>query len=303
MKDIAVPKEWAGRRIFVRFGGAGTVADLIVNGRYVGEHRGGYSAFTFDLTDYLKYGENNSLWVIVNNAPRLDVLPTAGDINVYGGLYRDVELIVTDPSHIAVDDYASEGVYVHQKEVSREKADLETVVRVRGAAGKTLTVNLAVETPNRDTVVVQGAKVKIAGDGRGSATVPVIVGNPTLWDGVENPYMYTVRVQLADEGRVCDEVTVPLGLRFFSVDPKQGFLLNGRPYRIHGVVHYEDRASVGIALKQYQIKEDLDLITEMAPMPSGCRLSASSGLLRRVRPPRDLGLERNAVYRAGLYDR
>ena len=98
MKDIAVPKEWAGRRIFVRFGGAGTVADLIVNGRYVGEHRGGYSAFTFDLTDYLKYGENNSLWVIVNNAPRLDVLPTAGDINVYGGLYRDVELIVTDPS-------------------------------------------------------------------------------------------------------------------------------------------------------------------------------------------------------------
>ena len=68
MKDIAVPKEWAGRRIFVRFGGAGTVADLIVNGRYVGEHRGGYSAFTFDLTDYLKYGENNSLWVIVNNA-------------------------------------------------------------------------------------------------------------------------------------------------------------------------------------------------------------------------------------------
>ncbi|WP_419489948.1 glycoside hydrolase family 2 protein [Alistipes sp.] len=263
MKDIAVPKEWAGRRIFVRFGGAGTVADLIVNGRYVGEHRGGYSAFTFDLTDYLKYGENNSLWVIVNNAPRLDVLPTAGDINIYGGLYRDVELIVTDPSHIAVDDYASEGVYVHQKEVSREKADLETVVRVRGAAGKTLTVNLAVETPNRDTVVVQGAKVKIAGDGRGSATVPVIVGNPTLWDGIENPYMYTVRVQLADEGRVCDEVTVPLGLRFFSVDPKQGFLLNGRPYRIHGVVHYEDRASVGIALKQYQIKEDLDLITEM----------------------------------------
>ena len=115
MKDIQVPLEWRNKRVFIRFSGAGTVTDLIVNGRHVGEHRGGFGAFTFELTGYLRYGEQNLLWAIVNNAPRLDVLPTAGDINIYGGLYRDVDLIVTEPSHIAVNHYGSQGVYVHQK--------------------------------------------------------------------------------------------------------------------------------------------------------------------------------------------
>ena len=70
----------------------------MVNGYHVGEHQGGYTAFTFELTRFLKYGQSNSLWVIVNNAPLMDVMPTAGDINIYGGLYRDVELIVTEPT-------------------------------------------------------------------------------------------------------------------------------------------------------------------------------------------------------------
>ena len=83
MKDIQVPLEWRNKRVFIRFSGAGTVTDLIVNGRHVGEHRGGFGAFTFELTGYLRYGEQNLLWAIVNNAPRLDVLPTAGDRKAY----------------------------------------------------------------------------------------------------------------------------------------------------------------------------------------------------------------------------
>ena len=263
MKDIQVPLEWRNKRVFIRFSGAGTVTDLIVNGRHVGEHRGGFGAFTFELTGYLRYGEQNLLWAIVNNAPRLDVLPMAGDINIYGGLYRDVDLIVTEPSHIAVNHYGSQGVYVHQKSVSRERAELEAVVRIDGLRDRLLSVTATVVTPMRDTVASEHARFRVPAEGRGSVSVPIAMDNPRLWNGTADPFMYDVIVRLMDDSLLCDEVTVPLGLRYFSVDPKQGFLLNGSPYRLRGVSHYEDRASVGNALTPYQIAEDLDLIAEM----------------------------------------
>lgn len=263
MKDIHVPLEWRNKRVFIRFAGAGTVTDLIVNGRHVGEHRGGFTAFVFELTGYLKHGETNQLWAVVNNAPRLDVLPTAGDNNVYGGIYRDVELIVAEPSHIALSHYASDGIYVHQKSVTREKAELETTVRIDGLAGRTLNIDMAVLTAEGDTAAVQSTKFKVPEKGTGSVSLPATLLRPRLWNGTLDPYMYRVAVRLTDDGLPCDEANVPLGLRFFTVDPKEGFLLNGEPYRLRGVVYYEDRASAGIALSPYQIREDLDMIAEM----------------------------------------
>ena len=263
MKDIQVPLEWRNKRVFIRFEGAGTVTDLIVNGRYVGEHRGGFASFAFELTSYLRHGESNQLWVIVNNAPRLDVMPTAGDNNVYGGIYRNVELIVAEPSHIAVSHWASDGIYVHQKSVTREKAELETVVRIDGLPGRTLNIDLAVLTQEGDTTAVQSTKYKVPEKGTGSVVLPVSILQPRLWNGTIDPYMYRVSVRLTDDGLPCDEASVPLGLRFFTVDPKEGFLLNGEPYRLRGVVYYEDRASYGIALNSYQIQEDIDMIAEM----------------------------------------
>lgn len=263
MKELQIPKSWEGKQIYIRFGGAGTVTDLIVNGRHVGEHRGGYGAFVFDLTPYLRYGVSNSIWAQVSNAPQFDVLPTAGDLNIYGGLYRSVELIVTEQTHIAVDHYASPGVYVQQKSVLPDRAEIETVVRVEGASGQALKVDMSIVTPEGDTVVLQQSECKIPETRYTSVVIPVTMQNPVLWDGVDNPYMYTVRVRLSDASAVYDEVTVPLGLRFFTVDPKSGFMLNGRPYRLKGVNYYEDRDGVGLALQPFHVREDLDLITEM----------------------------------------
>ena len=263
MKELQIPKSWEGKQIYIRFGGAGTVTDLIVNGRHVGEHRGGYGAFVFDLTPYLRYGVSNSIWAQVSNAPQFDVLPTAGDLNIYGGLYRSVELIVTEQTHIAVDHYASPGVYVQQKSVLPDRAEIETVVRVEGASGQALKVDMSIVTPEGDTVVLQQSECKIPETRYTSVVIPVTMQNPVLWDGVDNPYMYTVRVRLSDASAVYDEVTVPMGLRFFTVDPKSGFMLNGRPYRLKGVNYYEDRDGVGLALQPFHVREDLDLITEM----------------------------------------
>ncbi|MDD3107886.1 MAG: glycoside hydrolase family 2 TIM barrel-domain containing protein, partial [Alistipes sp.] len=203
------------------------------------------------------------LWLAVDNAPRTDMMPTAGDQTIYGGLYRSVELIVTEPSHLAIDHFASEGVYIQQTKVLPQEATVEATVRITAPADRLLSVHLAVLTPQGDTVATQQSEVRVDSLGRSAVTLPITMLNPTLWDGRNNPYRYTVSTQLRDEKGVCDEVKVPLGLRFFSVDPKQGFMLNGRPYPLHGVVYYEDRAAVGLALKPYHVQEDLDLITEM----------------------------------------
>ena len=260
IKDIKVPAEWRGKRVFIRFGAAGDVANLAVNGRHVGEHRGGFTGFTFELTPYLRFGETNSIWVIVNNSPQMDVLPTAGDHNVYGGLYRDVELIVTEQSVIR----ASEGgIRLVQKAVSSERAAVDAVIRIDGQRDRNLLVNLAVTTPRRDTIFFQASRFRVPASGIGTVTIPIELESPTLWNGVENPYLYNVIVKVTDQNVTCDSLAVPLGLRYFSVDPKTGFALNGRPLQLHGVFYYEDRASVGPALTEYQIREDLDYMVEM----------------------------------------
>ncbi|MBQ5704499.1 MAG: beta-galactosidase, partial [Alistipes sp.] len=100
-RNIFVPAEWMGKRLFIKFHGVQSVADLFVNGHHVGEHRGGWTAFTFEITKHLEYGKENSLVVVVSNAYQNNVLPTSSEENLYGGIYRDVELIVTEPTTIS----------------------------------------------------------------------------------------------------------------------------------------------------------------------------------------------------------
>ena len=123
MRDIHIPAEWQGKRLFMRFGGAQSVAELFVNGKYVGEHRGGFTAFTFEITDFVRYGAENHLRVIVSNNQRNDVLPLSSDVDLAGGIYRDVELMVTPENIISPLYYGSEGVLVEQHIVSRDKAE------------------------------------------------------------------------------------------------------------------------------------------------------------------------------------
>ena len=263
MKNIDIPLTWRNKRVFIRFRGAGTVTDVLVNGRHVGEHRGGYTAFTFEITGFLKYGERNQFWAIVNNAPQMDVMPAAGDINIYGGIYRDVELIVTEASHISLTDHSSDGVYLIQKKVTRDRAEVEALVKIDGLSGRNLTLNLTVTTPRGDTVLRQSGRLRVPSSGQGEVRLPFAIDKPNLWNGILNPYMYKVAVEVNDDGLKCDEVAVPLGLRYFIFDPRDGLYLNGELYPLNGVVAYEDRSGVGPAVMSYQIREDIDMITEM----------------------------------------
>lgn len=263
-KKLFVPTSWKGKRLWLRFEGANSVAHLFVNGQLVTVHKGGYEAWVADISERVDYGKENTLLVRVNNAENLDVMPLVGDFNFYGGLYRGVSLLLLDAVHIAPDVYASPGVYVTTNTVTDKQANVDVQVLVNNAESSAQTPRLKVEILNGEKVVAQSENsIEIAGNEHGKrVTVPLEVANPHLWNGVNDPFLYTVRVTLSG-ARGNDEVCQPLGIRTYSVDPERGFLLNGKPYRLHGVNRHQDRAEVGNALQPWHHEEDAALMKEM----------------------------------------
>ena len=262
-KDVRIPDSWRDKRVYLRFKGVNSEANVFVNGRFAGEHTGGYTGFTIEITPFLRFGSNNNLWVRVNNAPQLDYMPVNGDFNIYGGIYRDVELIVTEPNHIALSDYGSDGVYLKQGKVTDKKAEVDALVSVDAAVPGTYTVTLDVnDSESGFTILSRQEKVK-TDEGRGAVTLPFSLENPRLWNGLREAYRYEVVVKLQDDKKTLDSLVVPMGLRYFAIDPDSGFMLNGRKYPLHGVTRHQDRSGRGNALRPEEQEEDLDLMLEM----------------------------------------
>ncbi|MFI3265739.1 MAG: glycoside hydrolase family 2 TIM barrel-domain containing protein [Rikenellaceae bacterium] len=262
MRKITLPDSLRGKKIYLKFYGAGTKATLFVDNRYVGQHVGGSTAFVFDITNYVKYGLPSYLWVTVNNSQSLDVMPTAGLATVYGGLYRDVELIIAEPTHFMVTDMASDGVYIKQKDITKEKAQVDAEINVKSSSRGNLSVSAFVIGEAGDTVAQATQKLKLDNT-TSQATMPLEILSPRLWQGVEDPYRYTMRFKLYEDAQVKDSLELMVGLRSFSVDAINGFMLNGEPYPVKGVAMQSDRAEVGVAVTNYQIREDLDIICDM----------------------------------------
>lgn len=261
VKSIYVPTQWQGRRVFIRFYGANTVADLLVNGRYAGQHRGGNNAFEFELTDLLNYGERNLLWVTVSNAFRTDVLPTSEAENVYGGLYRRAEIEVTGPTVIGFDGWGDLGVRMQPRKVNAGQASGQALVAVNALHNATCQIGVTIRD-DCDSVVWSTVERHKVDEGVSEVAVPFTVEHPRLWQGTEDPYLYRVTVSLADGERV-DSVSFRTGFRTFAVDAEKGFSLNGQPYPLRGVVLWRDQAVYGPVFTESQLRRDVALIREM----------------------------------------
>jgi beta-galactosidase len=265
-RPITPPASWQGKRIFLRFDAVSLVSDVYLNGEKLGEHRGGFSAFTYEITGKLKLGVLNELSVRVDDRMNQEVAPIEPSL-LHGGIYRPVSLIVTGPVDITPTDYSSPGVYLIQSAVTAEQA----VVKVQTLVNS----NLSGETPvSVRLLLIDGAgkpmfKTTATGPVPGGAkdtavTQVITIPKPHLWNGVADPYLYTVRIDLLDDkNTVLDTVYQPLGLRFFHVDPKKGFLLNGIAQQLHGVCLHQDYGDMGWAVTPVQEKEDLQILREM----------------------------------------
>ena len=253
-RTLFVPSEWKGKRLFLRFYGVQSVADVFINGRHIGDHYGGYTAFAFEITDKVSYGYNNALFVAVGNSSRSDVLPTSIEENRYGGIYRDVELIVTDKTTISPIYYGTEGVMVHQTDVSKERVSGRVDVALLGRKDAMHNVTVDFLAPDGYVTLTKNVKAKIDGD---LVAVPFTIENPELWS-LGQPRLYTVRVSVGDES-----VEVKTGFRRVECSNDKKFMINGRRVRVRGVFVGHDRMPNGNALSREEINSDIAIIREM----------------------------------------
>ncbi|MCL1892965.1 MAG: glycoside hydrolase family 2 protein [Holophagaceae bacterium] len=265
-RDLDVAEDWKGKRVFIRFEGVGSVADIYINGKHLGQHKGAYSAFCIDITDAINYGNFNEMLVRADNRSRPDVIPVNHYLfTVFGGIYRPVSLIVTNPAHITTTDYASPGVYIRQKKVDKTVANIEITTKLANLAKTPAELRLVAEVHNDKGKLVANlaSEVRIRPAGVQPFRQEITIQKPHLWHGKKDPYLYSLTISLKDGQRTVDSVTQPLGLRSFSFDDTHGFILNGEAYPLRGVCRHQERENKGSALTDADHQEDLDIMMEI----------------------------------------
>ena len=250
-KQFAKPALKSGERCYIEFLGAAMTADVILNGKLLAHHEGGYSAFRADLTDALE--AENLLVVSVDNSANDRVYPQMADFTFYGGLYRDVNLIVVPAEHFALVKDGTPGIRV-TPDVRLKEGEAYVMVETWQTGG----TEVWIEVPTEHTKEFRRVEA-----GGGHAVTNIILKNIRLWDGLDDPYLYTVTAKLVRDGEVLDEISARFGCREFHIDPNGGFFLNGRSYPLRGVSRHQDRIGLGSALTIREHQEDMAVVKEL----------------------------------------
>lgn len=251
------------QRVHLEFEAANAVATVYVNGVRIGTHKGGYSTFRMDVSAHIYRSDVNTIRVDVDNSAFDDIYPLMGDFTFMGGLYRDAWLIVSNPLHIDLGDHGSDGVYVSQTQVSSSRAELEVDVLLANSGNADAIAECVVELIDADGAGVAGASTRVEVESKARAKLVLTLDDPHLWQGIEDPYLYSLRVRVLQDGAEIDRRDIPTGLRFFEMTPDKGFFLNGRPWRLNGVCRHQCRADFGWAISRAHMEEDMALIAEM----------------------------------------
>lgn len=243
-----------GECFYLEFQGANSVCRAWLDETFLGEHRGGYSAFRFDITGLCRPGGQALLTVFVDNRETADVSPLAGDFTIFGGLYRDVNLICVPQAHFDLLYWGTAGVLLTPAVDPDGAARL--AVETHLVRGENARVRYTVTGPDGQTAAAAEA------DGAApSAVLPIEA--PALWQGKADPALYTCTAQLLDKTGVLDEVSLHFGLRAVKVDPDAGFFLNGESMPLRGVARHQDRCGCGNAVTPAQMDEDFAFLREL----------------------------------------
>lgn len=244
IKEFAKPKKQDSDHVYLEFLGAAMTTDVYLNGGNIYHHEGGFSAFRVDITENLQ--DNNLLIVSVDNSDNTTVYPQKADFTFYGGLYRNVNLIIVPEAHFALGYCGTPGIKVTPVvDLDAQKATVTVEAWVSGS------VSSVDFTVNNTTI---SAPVE-----NEHAAAVFAIENVHLWDGVEDPYLYTAQASM-ESG---DAISTRFGCRTFRIDPQKGFFLNGRIYPLRGVSRHQDFAGAGNALTPEHHKKDMEIIREI----------------------------------------
>ena len=258
-KTFDIKNEWAGKRISLDFAGVFHTAEVYVNGEFAGSHEGGYTGFEIDITDFVRQGQN-TVAVRVNNLWKATLAPRAGEHMFTGGIYRDVNLIVTSPVHVAW-----YGTFVQTPDISAEKSNVRMLTEVTNDSRQTQNVTVTHSIKDSLGNVISSFNSVAVAISAGSSyefdNTSGYINNPQLWSP-ENPNMYEVYTEIKINQVVVDQYTTPFGFRWYEFDADEGFFLNGEHYWIDGANAHQDHAGWANAVTTEALHRDVAMIKE-----------------------------------------
>ena len=258
-KTLEIPQVYKNQQVFLLFEGANQVTSLYVNGKSVGEnHIGGYTTFTREITEALKFGKNE-IMLKVNNAHNDEIVPQSADFSFYGGVYRDIQLVITKPVHFEVANLGANPIFIRTPEVSETSAKISVESKlVRPKKGKYFVQHTLFDA--QDTMVKQlKSKTVFQKD----VFTDFTIHEPNLWSP-DNPYLYKLVSEIVDNNSaVLDRIENPVGLRWFSFDSKKGFFINGKQTKLIGTNRHQDFLGKANAVSDEIHRYDMKLLKEM----------------------------------------
>ncbi len=254
------------KNYFLHFEGANQYTQVYINGKKAGEHIGGYSAFTIDITSYLKDNHQNELLIMVDNAHDKDIPPLSADFTFFGGIYRDVFLIETSKIHFNVLDHGSKGIFIKTPEITAEKATASINGSIRNTLKKQgkYSIKYTIYNPKGESVVEDVSTINVKKD---AIIIPfninnIDIPNPLLWSP-DSPHLYRLEIAITQKGKLLDSDYINFGIRTFSFDANTGFYLNGKPLKLIGANRHQDYPEMGNALSDDLHRSDLKLLKDM----------------------------------------
>ncbi len=309
---FTIDNQYQGKQIFIEFEAAALVTDVWLNGTLLGRHKGGYTAFSFDLTPKILFGSENVLAVKVNSANDPTVAPwmytpfgtypASYDYAVYGGIYRNVWVTITDKEKIEATFVSTPGLSAASSLV-RVKTEVKNYTAASQSVKLTTTV---LDSTGALVKTMTNTQDIAAGELFTFDQTSTAVANPILWSPVA-PYLYKVYSSLSVAGENIDQCESPLGFRWFTPPRPNGpFTLNGANFFLRGINRHQDRQGYGYALTDEQNRYDIELIKSMGfnfmrhahypPAPSVMQACDQLGILLFIECPVTVGMSRDPAF-------
>ena len=252
------------KNYYLLFEGAAQAAVVSVNGEQVAAHKGGYTPFTVNITEAVRKGVNK-LEVVCDNTEDVAMAPVTSDFNKNGGLHNPVWLLVMDDVYLSPEDYGMYRLRCEIPEVSRKKVVTNVRAKLVNSGNKDASILVRVQLLEANGVLGYQAdrEVPVRAFSEYDFDHEFILSGLHLWDGMKDPYLYTLRVELFKGKRMMDIAETKIGYRSIEMDPERGFILNGRPYPLRGVAMHQDADGKASALAQADYRRDYRIVKEL----------------------------------------
>lgn len=261
-RKINIIEEELKKNLFIEVGAAGNVSEVYINGKLAGGSKCGFAMYRVALNSFIKSGDN-LIAIMVDNSRHEDVYPLMADFTFYGGLYRDVKLIKAEALHFDLLDNSRDGIYLTQNSINENTFELKINGRVINESVKLENGQIKFTLYDMEQKIVLNKTIDIEVEKEFKFELLEQITDLICWQGIENPYLYTLRAELICSQEIYDVRDIEIGFRKIEITPDKGVLLNGKHIKLNGVSRHQDFGGVGNAITKKHMDLDMSLIKEI----------------------------------------